>query len=104
MGWSHFTRHSEKMKKNNSFVEIKTSTRLYYAVLGQSNLAVRQRRWASELRYRRTVVQNRQKSGRKYWATRLSVRLFSRTAHARSALLALHCSLAHLLIPELMGK
>ena len=51
-----------------------------------------------------TMAQNNQESSRKYWATRSSVRSFTRTAHsfACSALLAslarsavLICSLAH---------
>ena len=44
-----------------------------------------------------TVVQSSQQSGRRYWATHLSARLFARTAHAFacSALLAsLACSAA----------
>ena len=42
----------------------------------------------------RTVAQNNQKSRRKYWATHLSVRSFTHTAHP----------LARSLNPELMGK
>ena len=62
---------------------------------------------------RHTVGQNSQELGHKYWATRLSIRLFPRTAHsfACSALLALltHStaliwSLARSLTPKLVEK
>ena len=55
---------------------------------------------------RRTVVWNNKESRCKYWATRLSVRFFTRTAHsfACSALLALFAysaALTRLLAPSL---
>ena len=58
------------------------------------------RRWGPRHRrlplahHRRTMVRNKQESGRKYWTTRLAIRFFAHTSHlfASSALLASHYS------------
>ena len=52
---------------------------------------------------RGTVRQNSQELGRKYWATRSSVRSFARTAHS-FACAALLASLSRSLTPELVGQ